>query len=198
VKQHGCNFQVKVVLQGPSGRLVAVHLVVESSPIQDRVHFRGSEWRNFLLGNGFKVRHELLFSLVSKSTFTVRHSGVAAHAHIPEPVDTIEQPKTCHDMRPANLPESNGGPSETIAEVRHGRYKPRTSVVKSDVVYARGTPWTHKQRVDMLVGKLQCPHFVATINKSHLREWKSSSLVSSQRNGGCNEIIITHVCLLGG
>lgn len=53
VKQHGCNFQVKVVHQGPSGRLVAVHLVVESSPVQDREHFCGSEWRDFLLENGF-------------------------------------------------------------------------------------------------------------------------------------------------
>ena len=200
MKKNGYNFQAKVVLRGPSGRFTAVHLNIVSSPVQDRVHFRGSGWKDFLLENGFEVGHKLLFSLVSKSIFIVRHPG-AVDVRIQECMNSIEKPKICDDMRRADLPESNVRPSERLVGVRHGRDskrgrssgrespvnnaitdKPSKSHSKSDIVYSRGiNAWDCKRTVDMLVCNLQCPHFVARINKSHLREWKSSTLVSSQR-----------------
>ena len=201
MKQHGRNFQLKVVLHGPSDRFIATHIFVERTPIQDRVHFRGSEWRDFLHENGFKVGHELIFSLVANSIFLVRHSG-AVNANIQKSVDRIEKSEICHDTKEANLQESNVEPSERLVEVPQKidsrvpyssglkspvtiatTIKPWASYGKNDVVYARNTSAPELcQTVNMLVGKSQCPHFVMRINKSHLREWKSSSLVSSHRD----------------
>lgn len=177
-----------------------MHLTIDTSPIQDRVYFRGSEWRDFLLGNWFKAGHQLIFSLVSKSTFFVGHSG-AIDANIHESVDRIEKSKVCRDLKRAHLPERKVRPFERLGGVRHRRDssetiasglefpvnntiagKPSESQLKSDVVYPRGIDWKCQSTVDMLVGEIQYPHFVAVINKSHLREWKSSSLVSSQSN----------------
>ena len=78
VKQHGRNFQAKVAVQVPSEQPVLVHIRFATSiyyrgceaTIQDRVHFSGCEWREFLVANGFKAGDDLIVTLVQPSIFT--------------------------------------------------------------------------------------------------------------------------------
>lgn len=150
------------MLRGPSGRLVAVRLRIKSTAAQDRVHFAGVGWRAFVLENELQVGHRLLFSLISKSIFEVCHLE-PNHRIIPTP----NVSSTCHGLDfPPQVPEMSFEPSgESFA------------MMKSDVVYGSGT-LRMKDKVDSLVGSLQCPHFVTKICKSNLREYHSSSLVS--------------------
>jgi hypothetical protein len=144
VKQHGQRFQATVVLRGPSGRLVAVRLRIQSNAGQDRVLFAGVGWRAFVLENELQVGHQLLFSLVSKSIFEVCH--LEPNHRI---IRTPNVRSTCHGLDfPPKVPEMSVEPSgESFA------------MMKSDVVYGSGTSRV-KDKVDSLVGSLQCPHFV--------------------------------------
>lgn len=166
VKENGHSIQKEVSVQGPSGGTKVVELSIKSYPLQNRVHFGGSSWRAFTKENGFEVGHQLLFSLVAMSTFTVRLLGKVE----------LHRVRNSSNAQPARRSISSSvtqHPSITIP--------PDDSVpgnAENDVVYCQGT-MQFKPEVETRLGNMGCPHFVTVIKKSNLRQERSSALVRS-------------------
>lgn len=178
-----------------------MQLIVKSYDLQDRVHFRGAGWRAFVLGNGLKVGHQLVFSLISDSTFSVRHCPGAANAKTQTSGGRSDTSKRCNGiMSRVNLLEMRNHykllarqlvevgtrnvtdklTAPSVAEfhvsntIANKVPESHVSHVKGEVIYPRGTRRSNRG-FDMLVERRQCPRFVTTIRKSYL----SKSLVSS-------------------